>query len=146
MDNFIVETVKDLNEDLLKAINSLLVHLNLSSEELSREDLESMINASSNRLIIAKEKDSGKIIGMITLIVYRIPFIKKGVLEDFVVDPQYRGKGIGKNLIDSALNIARSENLKYVDLTSKPEKEAANNLYHRMGFDKRGTNVYRVNL
>jgi hypothetical protein len=33
-----------------------------------------------------------------------------------------------------------------VDLTSRPEREAANRLYVRLGFAQRATNVYRFTL
>jgi ribosomal protein S18 acetylase RimI-like enzyme len=33
-----------------------------------------------------------------------------------------------------------------VDLTSRPSREAANRLYQRLGFEERGTNVYRFRL
>jgi hypothetical protein len=33
-----------------------------------------------------------------------------------------------------------------VDLTSRPDREAANRLYLRMGFETRQTNVYRRTL
>jgi hypothetical protein len=33
-----------------------------------------------------------------------------------------------------------------VDLTSRPDREAANRLYLRMGFEVRTTNVYRRTL
>lgn len=146
MENISIETIKEFSPDLKDAINNLLVHLNPSSKQLSKEDVESMVNSRANKLIVAKDKESGKIVGMITLITYRIPFVKKGILEDFVVDPDFRGRGIGKFLITEAIDTARKEAVSYVDLTSLPEKEAANNLYQRLGFEKRDTNVYRVIL
>ena len=33
-----------------------------------------------------------------------------------------------------------------VDLTSRPDREAANRLYVRLGFEKRETNVYRYDV
>lgn len=33
-----------------------------------------------------------------------------------------------------------------LNLTSRPERLVANELYRKMGFEKRGTNVYRMRL
>ena len=41
---------------------------------------------------------------------------------------------------------AQAEGARTVDLTSRPDREAANRLYLRLGFARRETNVYRRTL
>ena len=49
-------------------------------------------------------------------------------------------------LTDVAIDKARDAGAKRVGLTSRPSREAANSLYLSMGFEVRGTNVYRFTL
>jgi ribosomal protein S18 acetylase RimI-like enzyme len=51
--------------------------------------------------------------------------------------------GIGKELNLAALELAKKAGAKTVELTSRPSREQANQLYKNIGFVKRETNVYR---
>ncbi len=53
---------------------------------------------------------------------------------------------MGEALNRAALERARAEGAKTVDLTSRPSREAANRLYQRLGFVPRETNIYRFTL
>ena len=64
-------------------------------------------------------------------------------IEDVVVSENARGKGVGKLLAAEAIKLAEKYGAKTVDLTSRPSREAANNLYISAGFQQRETNVYR---
>jgi ribosomal protein S18 acetylase RimI-like enzyme len=67
-------------------------------------------------------------------------------IEDVVVARQARGRGIGEALVRRAMDLAREAGAEFVDLTSRPAREAANRLYMRMGFEPRETTVYRYHL
>jgi ribosomal protein S18 acetylase RimI-like enzyme len=60
-----------------------------------------------------------------------------------VVDDRARGAGVASALVRRALDEAASRGARTVDLTSRPERAAANRLYVRLGFEQRATNVYR---
>ena len=47
---------------------------------------------------------------------------------------------------EAALERSADLGARTVDLTSRPDREAANRLYLRMGFEMRQTNVYRRTL
>ncbi|CAO3663586.1 unnamed protein product [Rhizopus stolonifer] len=64
-------------------------------------------------------------------------------IEDVVVDSEHQGKGIGTRLIHEAIQRAKILKAKSIDLTSRPDREAANRLYRKLGFVQRETNVYR---
>jgi ribosomal protein S18 acetylase RimI-like enzyme len=49
-------------------------------------------------------------------------------------------------LVQAALDRSSEAGARTVDLTSRPDREAANRLYVRMGFEQRVTNVYRRTL
>lgn len=143
---FYIERIKDYSEELTKAINSLLVQLNETAAPLNDQGVKDMITSSVNKLFVARKSDNKEIIGMLTLITYRIPVAKRGLLEDLVVDREYRGKGIATKLISTAISEARKDGALYLYFSSNPKRVAANKLYQHLGFEKRDTNVYWIKL
>lgn len=143
---FYIEQLKNFSLELPIALNKLLKQLDNAAPSLTKEEIENMIVSPANRLLVARRTDNKEIIGMLTMIIFRIPYAKKGLLEDIVVDKKYRKKGIGTKLIITALNMARKEDVTYLDFTSRPTRTAANNLYEHLGFKKRETSVYRIIL
>jgi ribosomal protein S18 acetylase RimI-like enzyme len=67
-------------------------------------------------------------------------------IEDVVVDESARRQGVGEALTEAMVEQARARGCVTVDLTSRPSREAANELYQKQGFARRDTNVYRRDL
>ena len=103
-----IERLKTFSADIVSAVNSLLAQLNPASEPLIDEHVKEIIETSSNYFLVARESVSHKIVGMLTLVVYRIPVWKKAWIEDLVVDKEYRGKGIATKLINHAIENAKT--------------------------------------
>ncbi|MBN1451978.1 MAG: GNAT family N-acetyltransferase [Anaerolineales bacterium] len=139
---FIVR-VTAVTDELVSAFERLIPHLKLASPPPTREELEALISANSSILLIARYPDEqADIVGMLALIVYRVPTGIRARIEDVVVDEAMRGKGIGEALVRRALNMARDAGADGVALTSNPKREAANRLYQRLGFKPWRTNLY----
>jgi ribosomal protein S18 acetylase RimI-like enzyme len=83
---------------------------------------------------------------MLTLATFEIPTGVRAWIEDVVVDDAARGAGVAAALVHAALDRSAELGARTVDLTSRPDREAANRLYVRMGFETRQTNVYRKTL
>ncbi len=83
---------------------------------------------------------------MLTLAMFRIPTGRRAWIEDVVVDGRARGKGVGEALTRHAIAYARQHGARTVDLTSRPSREAANAMYAKLGFVRRSTNVYRIDV
>jgi len=79
-------------------------------------------------------------------VAFRIPTGVGAWIEDVVVDERARRRGVGEALIAAAIRLAEESGARHVNLTSRPEREAANRLYRRLGFEERETNVYRFRL
>lgn len=94
---------------------------------------------------VARTED-GAIVGVSTLAVFPIPTGRRAWIEDVIVDEAHSGQGIGRLLTEAMLAHARSLGCVTVDLTSRPDREAANHLYREVGFEPRQTNVYRYGL
>ncbi len=139
-----IEQITKMEAGLTRAINDLASLLGDGRSSLADTDVLEMLGSPEVRFFIAREKY--KIVGMLTLLVYRIPFTKKGILEDLVVMPEFRQQGLGKRLIQVAIDTAKENGASYIDITSRPSRAAANILYERFGFKKRETNVYRLQL
>lgn len=84
----------------------------------------------------------GRIIAAATLVGFKTPTGSHFRIEDVVVHPGQRGKGLGRKLMEHLLETLREEKAASVELTSRPSREAANRLYRSLGFQPRQTNVY----
>ncbi len=140
-----IEQIKTYSDELLDTLNKLMRQLSSSISPLTNSYLSSVLSVPSFSLFVAKD-DSNTIIGAGSLIVFEMLSGKRGTLEDLVIDENQRGKGIGKMLMNEMIKKAREEGVKYIDLTSRPSRVAANHLYQSLGFEKRETNVYRLML
>jgi ribosomal protein S18 acetylase RimI-like enzyme len=58
-------------------------------------------------------------------------------LEELYVAPSLRGQGIGRALLDAALETARSERATHIELGTSETDEAARSLYESAGFTNR---------
>jgi ribosomal protein S18 acetylase RimI-like enzyme len=139
-----VETAASIDDDLVAAVATLIPQLSSSSPPPSKEALGRIVDAPGSTLFVAR--DDGRIVGMLTLITFEIPTAVRAWIEDVVVDETARGQGVAAALVQAALEGAEAVGARTVDLTSRPDREAANRLYLRMGFETRATNVYRRTL
>lgn len=137
-----IETVTHVTDELLDALTRLIPQLKISSPRLTRDDLAALLSSDASTLLTARMDASAAIIGMLTLIVYRVPTGVRARIEDVVVDESVRGQGIAVELVQRALDIARAKGADGVALTSNPRREAANRLYQKVGFKLWETNVY----
>jgi ribosomal protein S18 acetylase RimI-like enzyme len=139
-----VRTATEATPQLTAAFARLIPQLSKSSPPPTQDELAEMIASNSSDVIVA-ELD-GDVVGTLTLVTFRIPTGVRAWIEDVVVDDSARGHGVGDSLNRFALDLARKKGAKTVDLTSRPSREAANRLYHRLGFQPRETNIYRFTL
>lgn len=143
-DNFIIEQLKEFSQTDRQTIGQLASLLGHSNRDFTDDDLKEMLNSVNVNLLVTRDASTHNIVAMITVCVYRIPYIKKSYLDDFVVNEAYRGKGIGSKLFKEALELAKEKGAAYVDFTSNPKRLEGNKLYEKLGFKKRDTNVYRL--
>ena len=133
--------ISEADDAILKEVNRLLPQLSKSAKLINLNTLQKLSNSECTRLYVAKEGDF--ILGMLSLVVFSIPTGTKAWIEDVVVDQEARGKGVGRKLMEHALDVAKELGAKSADLTSRPSREVANRLYQKIGFEGRETNVYR---
>jgi ribosomal protein S18 acetylase RimI-like enzyme len=143
-DDFQIEAAAAVDAELIEAMQRLLPQLSLSAPVLTPHELLDIVGSPATTLLLARDRSQeDRIVGSLTLAVFRIPTGVRAWIEDVVVDSTARGKGVGEALSREAIRLARAQGARTVELTSRPSREAANRLYQRLGFQPRDTNVYR---
>ncbi len=140
-----IEEVTAVTDGLLADLQRLAGELAPAASPPTRERLEDIVAGDACRLLVAREV-GGEVAGMLLLAGYPALTARRAWIEDVVVAPAARGRGIGEALVRRAIELARAEGAETLDLTSRPTREAANRLYLRVGFERRETNVYRFDL
>ena len=79
---------------------------------------------------------NGKVEGMVLLLFTISTYLGKRValLEDMIVAPEWRGKGIGSQLLHHALAYAQSNGMGRVTLLTDLDNEAGHQFYKAHGF------------
>jgi ribosomal protein S18 acetylase RimI-like enzyme len=135
----IVEQLTEADDDLVAVVARLLPQL---TEARTPPTLEKLRETVTTQQMLVVRDDGGAIIGMTTLVLYRVSSGLKGRIEDVVVDESARGRGIGDTLVREAMRRASEAGVLMLELNSMPYREAANRLYKRLGFVRKPTNVY----
>lgn len=139
-----IRELLDASAETLERINLLIPQLSSSAGPMDAAALSDVARFESNHLLLYCESaDPDNVLGMLTLVVFPIPTGVRAWIEDVVVDASARGGGVGGELIRCAVELAERLGAKSIDLTSRPDREAANRLYVNVGFERRSTNVYR---
>ncbi|MFJ2891829.1 GNAT family N-acetyltransferase [Streptomyces sp. NPDC087305] len=139
-----VEVAREATEELVGAFGRLLPQLSSTATPPDRAAVERLVSCATNTVLVARAE--GTIVGTLTLVMSPVPSGLRGRVEDVVVDSAARGRGIAALLLDEALRTARAAGARTVDLTSRPDRTAANRLYERLGFRVRESTVYRFPL
>jgi len=111
--NFLLRNIiySDYNKEYLTLLKQLTY---VTPEKITVNEFNSFIDSLNNKhiLLVIEDIDINKIIGTITMIIEQKIIHNMGKvchIEDVVVDEKYRGCGIGKILLDTAIDYALSE-------------------------------------
>jgi GNAT superfamily N-acetyltransferase len=92
-------------------------------------------------------KDDGKIIGSCYICI--IPNLTRGgrsigFIENVVTDKEYRRRGIGKKIVEKALEYAKKQNCYKVILQSGGKRTDAHKFYESIGFDGESKKAFEI--
>jgi len=139
--------ITEPSDQLYEALQRLIPQLGAHKVPPTLEELKALLNAEDSILLVAREPDeTGEIVGMLSLTVYHVPTGIRSIIEDVVVDEKMRGRKVGEALVRRAIDLAREAGANGISLTSNPQREAANRLYQKTGFELRKTNPYFYKL
>lgn len=134
----------------IEAINELIKQLSENAKPVDWKKVKSVLKNATVFILrdqspkAKKQNPRGIIIGKIILLHSHKMTAFFGTIQDVVVHENYRGKGLGKLLTKEAIKKGKKLGMKYIDLSSRPDREAANKLYESVGFKKRDSNPYRL--
>lgn len=137
--------ITEMSQKVCDTFERLIPQLSSSAKIPAYGELEDLITSKAAIVLAAvdDEDPEEKILGTMTLVIFRIPTGLRAWVEDVVVDQAERGKGIGEKLIRTAIERAKAEGVRTIDLTSNPKRVEAHRLYKRCGFEMRETCVFR---
>ena len=89
-----------------------------------------------------------KIVGYIRIDKLNNPFKNNYYyfLSYVCVDSNYQNIGIATKMLEFIFNMAKDNNINYIELTSRSSREVANHLYLKTDFVIRDTNVFRKEI
>ena len=125
-------------------LGRLLRQVSSSATSLTPERVREVLRTPSTSVLVARL--DGQIVGMALLLTLTTLSGDTGYVEEVVVDEAVRGQHISTMLMRELLSLAARKAHRFVDLTSRPARAAANGLYQSLGFELRETNCYRHRL
>jgi ribosomal protein S18 acetylase RimI-like enzyme len=136
--------------DTASRINFLLHQLSEKAKDQSIPDLKRILG--KRDVFLAGAFDNSILVGMAGIYFKETLMRKAGVIEDpgdiedVVVDKEYRRRGIARKLTEFLIKEAKKRSMDCAELTSNLNRKEANAMYESMGFRKRETNYYRLEL
>jgi len=122
-----------------------------SDIELARNYIQARLDTNESVIFVALN-DNSVAIGFTQLYpnYSSVRAVKNWTLNDLYVEKDYRKQGVGKELIMAALNFAKENNAKFVELSTAIDNYTAQSLYEQIGFEKQdpdtGFYTYRINV
>lgn len=138
-----ITEIEHCNEQLVEAFARLAPQLSADAPLPTAERLQRIISSPTSHLLAATT-DDGTIAGVLTLVFFDIPTYCKAWIEDVITDSEYRGQGIGRALVERAMEMAHEYGVDGIYLTSRPSREVARALYRKIGFEEVPTTVFRL--
>ena len=92
----------------------------------------------SDKEILVAVLDSMKIVGMVSLMF--LPRLNRDTIEmyipELVVHKQYQNQGIGKQIIDSCIELGKKKKCHRIRLESGNQRKDSHNFYKHLGFEQ----------
>jgi len=138
-----ITEIKEFTQEGFKAVQKFTETLVPSGNiRLTESYFKDILESDNSHLFFVA--DGENVAGMLTVGVYKSPTGVKAWIEDVVIDGSYRGQGLGKLVVEHAIDFVKSLGADSLMLTSSPSRIAANNLYQALNFTRKETNVYRM--
>ena len=133
-------TIRTMNIEDYEKVYDLWIHtkgMGLNTTDDSREGIDKYLHRNPNTCFVAE--DNGEIVGVIM----SGHDGRRGFIHHTAVKTEYRGKGIGKKLVDSALTALEAEGIHKSALVAFEKNITGNLFWEKIGFTVRDDLVYR---
>src|ERR1700681_2573005 len=112
-----IERLEQVSPTDVAAVNQLLPQLSADARYVSLAQLQEVVAFAGNRLLVARDA-AGRVVGVLTLVVFPTPNKTLSRIEDVVVDQPARGQGVGEALVAEGLRLAADLGASETDLFS----------------------------
>lgn len=138
-------TYQDLTENFVLSTVKLAYKIFKPTKQVDYNLVIKDFSSTNSKCFIAVEEDN--VVGFVTFNIFKPLFtdFPKAHISWIAVEENHRHKGIAKVLLQMTEQYCKTQNCKYVDLSSKisVEREAAHKLYESFGF-KSNTQKYFI--
>ena len=131
-----------IDENIQNQVEELFNQLN---SNIKQRKVQEILEVGNNTVLVVC-REEGTLVGIATMVTYKVISGHKGMIEDVVVDTDQRGKGIGRKLMERLVEEARKMALDEILLFSGHHRTAAINLYKSLGFVLKDSGLYRLLL
>jgi GNAT superfamily N-acetyltransferase len=117
----------------------------ITTDEIASKNVWKEIKKYNIKYYIAK--DNGKIIGSCYIcIIHNLTRGGRsiGFIENVITDKEYRRRGIGKRLVEKAVEYAKEQNCYKVILQSGSKRTDAHKFYESTGFDGEAKKAFEI--
>ena len=99
-------------------------------------DIKYKFEANPDGIFIAEDRKTEDILGMILVDLGRDPYsgAQLAQLKNFVVDDKARHEGVGKALLDSAIEFCDDQKVASIQINARRENENLIKLFEKFGF------------
>jgi len=151
MDNIRYEeaTASDIDDLSRLLINLFEIEKDFKPNiEKQKNGLALLINTNGAATIQVAKNNKGKIIGMVTaqLVISTAQGASSAWIEDMIVDATYRGHGIGKQLLQQALDWAKNNGATRAQLLVDIENTSALGYYKHLKWESTQLQARRIFL
>ena len=144
-------TIRDAREEDLPAVLELYSAAGIGGEQNftlleARAHLAALKQNPSFRILVALV--NGSVAGTYELFIMENMAKRgkrSGIVEDVAVRPQFRGRGIGRAMMQHALEQCKQAGCYKLTLSSNLKREDAHKFYESLGFERHGYS-FRVDL
>lgn len=142
--HYTIEQLREATVEAAAQLEALMPHLtDVERPMVDVERLGEIVRNPHSALFVARNGE-GEIVGALTILHYTAPVTDKLWIEDVVVTPSVRGFGLGRRLVETAIEWGREKfPTATVYLTSNPSRTAARALYTSLGFEEYNTGVFK---
>jgi len=114
-------------------------------DEITAKSIWMKIQNQNIKYFVARE--NGKVIASCYICI--IPNLTRGgksigFIENIITDIKYRRKGIGRNIVETAIKYAKEQNCYKVLLQSGNKRTEAHMFYESMGFDGKSKKAFEM--
>jgi GNAT superfamily N-acetyltransferase len=151
MENIIYNNAVDTDiADLVGLLSDLFSIEKDFNPDLTKQTigLELLIKNNEMATIQVARNTSGKVIGMVSaqLLISTAQGAASAWIEDMIVDSSYRGRGIGKELLQQALAWVKTKGATRAQLLVDTENTDAIGYYQHLNWESTQLQAYRVFL